>query len=165
MIWKWNLVQYLEYSIETEKISLQMQGTQNVGGKYWIQCLQQLDWCPDWCSVLHTNLWFQKHLVRQLWQPDGCRRTEGRLSTTLAAKGCVLSTQQERSFKWIDLSEWWWEKKHGESLFATIGTWRYPIRTYKSLGAISMMFPGCKAPRSHSSLFQKFSCTLYYSQA
>ena len=29
----------------------------------------------------------------------------GGLSTTLAAKGCVLSTQQERSYKWIDPSE------------------------------------------------------------
>ena len=106
-----------------------------------------------------------QHLVRQLWQPDGCRRKEGRLSTTLAAKECMLSTHQERSFRWIDPSEWWWEKKHGESLVATIGTWRYPIRTYKSLGAMSMMYPVCKAPRSHSSLFQKFSCTLYYSQA
>jgi len=30
---------------------------------------------------------------------------EGWLSTTLAAKGCVLSTQQEKSFKWLDPSE------------------------------------------------------------
>jgi len=28
-----------------------------------------------------------------------------RLSTTFSAKGCVLSTQKERSFKWIDPSE------------------------------------------------------------
>ena len=51
--------------------------------------------------VLHTNLWFQKHLIKQLWPPDGCRSTEGRLSTTLA----------EISFNWIDLSEWWWREK------------------------------------------------------
>ena len=33
------------------------------------------------------------------------KKCDGRLSTSLAAKGCVLSTQQERSFKWIDTSE------------------------------------------------------------
>ena len=61
--------------------------------------------------VLHTNLWFQKHLIKQLWPPDGCRRTERRLSTTLAEIGCVLSTQQEINFNWIDPSEWWWREK------------------------------------------------------
>ena len=58
--------------------------------------------------------WFQKHLkstsgylVKQFWPPDGCRRTEGQLS----AKGCVLTTQQERSFIWINPSEWWWREE------------------------------------------------------
>ena len=45
-------------------------------------------------------------LVMQLWPPDVWRRTEGRLSTTLAS-----ATQQERSFKWIDPSEWWWREE------------------------------------------------------
>ena len=68
------------------------------------------------------NIW-SRHLVKQLWPPDGCRRTERRLSTTLAAKGFVLlSTQQEGSFKWIDPSEWllreeWWTSR--ESLVAS----------------------------------------------
>ena len=56
-----------------------------------------------------------RHLVKQLWPPDGCRKTEGRLSTTLAVKGCMLSTQQERSFKWIDPSEWWWREERWTS--------------------------------------------------
>ena len=81
--------------------------------------------------VLHTNIWSQ-HLVKQLWPPDGCRRTEGRLSKTLAAKSCVLSTKQERSFKW-DWSKWVMMKKglvdKLESLMLpAIGTWGYPIR-------------------------------------
>ena len=46
--------------------------------------------------VVSKNIWNQR-LVKQLWPPDGCRRTEGRLSTSLAEKGCVLSTLQERS--------------------------------------------------------------------
>ena len=82
-----------------------------------------------------TNLWFQKHLVKQLWPPGGCRRREGRLSTTLAAKGCVLSTKKETSFKWIDQSEWWWREEwwtSRESLWLpAIGTWGYPIRAYR----------------------------------
>ena len=54
---------------------------------------------------------------------DGCRRTEGRLSTTLAVKGCMLSTQQERSFIWIDPSD---DKERnggqaGESMVANLG--------------------------------------------
>jgi len=66
-------------------------------------------------SVLHKtcgfkNIW-SRHLVKQLWPHDGCRRTEGRLSTTLAAKWCMISTQKERSFKWIDPSKWWWREE------------------------------------------------------
>jgi len=123
--------------------------------------------------ILHI-LWFQKHLkptsmFKQLWPPDadGCRRTEGQLST-LAAKGCVLSTQQERSFKWIDTSEWWWREEwwtSRESLWLpAIGTWRYPIRAYKWLGAMIVMFPICMAPWPHSSISEEFlHCN--YSQA
>ena len=88
------------------------------------------------------------------------RRTVGRLSTTLSAKGCVLSTQQERSLKWIDLSEWWWREEwwtSRESLwFPVIGTWRYPILAYKWLGAMSMMFPIYKTPRPQSSISEEF---------
>ena len=34
--------------------------------------------------------------------------------------------------------------------------WRYPIRTYKWLGAMSVMFPICKAPGPHSSILVEF---------
>ena len=82
-------------------------------------------------------IWSQ-HLVRKLYPPDGCRRTGGRLSTTLAAKACMLSTQQERSLKWIDPSKWEWREERWtsrESLWLpAIGTWGYPIRAYKWLG-------------------------------
>ena len=73
-----------------------------------------------------------QHLGKQLWPPDGSRRTEGRLSTSLAAKEFVLSTQQERSFQWIEPSEWWWREEwwtSRESLWLpAIGPWEYPIR-------------------------------------
>ena len=45
-------------------------------------------------------------LVKQLWLPDEMSRTGVGKSTTFAAKGCVLSTQQEKSFKWTGPSEW-----------------------------------------------------------
>ena len=76
------------------------------------------------CSF--KNIW-RGHLVKQLWPPDRCKRKEGQLSTTLAAKGCNLSTQQVRSFKWIDPSKWWWREERltsRESLcLLAIGTW------------------------------------------
>ena len=34
--------------------------------------------------------------------------------------------------------------------------WRYPIRAYKWLGAVSAMFPVCKAPGPHSSISEEF---------
>ena len=99
--------------------------------------------------MLSENIWCLR-LVKQLWPPDGCRMAEGRLSTSLAAKGFVLTTQQERIFKWIDPSEWWWKEERWtsrESLrLPAIGMWRYPLRTYKLL---RVMFPVCKAPEPH----------------
>jgi len=84
---------------------------------------QKLDWCPDWCFRVQfpystqtfgfKNIW-SRHLVQQFWPPDGCRRTERRLSTTLAAKGCVLFTQEERSFKWMTMKRGMVDKQ-GES--------------------------------------------------
>ena len=109
--------------------------------------------------MLSENIW-RLRLVKQLWPPDGCRRAEGRLSTSLAAKGCVLTTQQERIFNWIDLSEWWWKEEmwtSRESLRLPC-MWRYPIRAYKLL---RVMFPVYKAPEPHSSM--KNSCTLLFS--
>ena len=105
------------------------------------------------------NIWSQ-HLVKQLWPPAECR-TKGRLSITLAAKGCVLSTQQGKSFKWIDPREWWWREERWtsrESLWSpAIGTWGYPIRVYKWLGAaMSVMFPVCTAQGPHSSISEEF---------
>ena len=65
--------------------------------------------------ILHTNLWFQniwsRHLVKQLWPLDGCRRTDGQLLTTFEGKRCVLATLQERSLKWIDPTEPWWREE------------------------------------------------------
>ena len=44
-----------------------------------------------------------------------------------------------------------------ESLWLpAIGTWRYPIRAYKWLGAMSVMFPVCKAPGPHFSISEEF---------
>ena len=114
--------------------------------------------------ILHTNLWFQKHqkptsgyAVMTTWQ---MLEDRGGLSTTLAVKGCVLTTHQERSSKWIHPSEWWWREERWtsrESLWLpAIGTWRYPFRAYKWLGAISMMFPVCMAPRPYSSISLEF---------
>jgi len=57
---------------------------------------QFLDWCPRVRFPYSTqtrgfkNNW-SRHLVKQLWPPDGCRRTEGRLSKTLLNKKEVLS--------------------------------------------------------------------------
>ena len=99
--------------------------------------------------MLSENIWCLR-LVKQLWPPDGWRMAEGRLSTSLAAKGFVLTTQQERIFKRIDPSEWWWKEERWtsrESLrLPAIGMWRYPLRTYKLL---RVMFPVCKAPEPH----------------
>ena len=65
-----------------------------------------------------------------------------------------------KSFKWIDPSEWWWREERWtsrESLWLpAIGTWGYPIRAYKWLGAMSVMFPVCKAPGPHSSISEEF---------
>ena len=109
------------------------------------------------------NIW-SWHLVKQLWPPDGYR-TEGRLSTTLAEKGCVLSTQQKRSFKWIDPSEWWWREKwwtRRESLWLpAIGTWGCPIRAYRYKRAMSVMFPISMAPGPHSSISEGFQHSIF----
>ena len=92
-------------------------------------------------------------------------RTEGRLSTTLAEKGCVLSTQQKRSFKWIDPSEWWWREKwwtRRESLWLpAIGTWGCPIRAYRYKRAMSVMFPISMARRPHSNLSEGFLHSIF----
>ena len=65
-----------------------------------------------------------------------------------------------RTRKWIDSSEWWWREERWtsrESLWLpAIGTWVYPIRAYKWLGAMSVMFSVCKAPGPHSSISRKF---------
>ena len=75
---------------------------------------QELNWYRGWCSRVrfpHSlqscgfKIIWSPHLVKQLWVPNGWGRTEGRLSTSLAAKGFVLSTQQERSLKWMYPSE------------------------------------------------------------
>ena len=91
----------------------------------------------------HTILWFQKHL-----------------KPYLAAKGCVLFTQQE-----LDPSEWWWSEERWtsrESLWLpAIGTWRYPIQAYKRLVAMSVLFPVCKAPGTNSRISEEFrQCTI-----
>ena len=44
-----------------------------------------------------------------------------------------------------------------------LGTWMYPIRAYKWLGAMSMMFSVCKAPRLHSSISEKFLYSTFLS--
>ena len=70
--------------------------------------------------ALFTNLW--------LWPPKGCRRTEGRLSTTLHANN--------KKEDWIGLiqvdddeerKDWQAWRVCGCQL---IGTWNYPIRAY-----------------------------------
>ena len=76
----------------------------------------------------------------------------------------MLSTQQERSFKWIDLSEWWWREERWtsrESLPA-ISTWGYPsgltdVREHWVWCFLSVW------PRPHSNKSEEF--LLYYSQA
>ena len=108
------------------------------------------------------NIW---HLVKQLWPPDRCRRTEGWLSTTLTGNGCMHSTQQERSYKWIDPSEWcwreeWWTSR--ESLWLpAIGTWWYPIQAYICEGAMSVMFSTSMVPRPHSRISEGFLHSIF----
>ena len=143
------------------------------GGVGWFS----LDHFVDWCSRVRFlyskqtcsfKIIWSRHLVKQLWPPDGCRRTEGRLSTSLAAKGWVLSTQQGKSLKWIDPSEWWWREEwltSRESLWLpAIGNWRtrYSIWVYKRLGATSVMFPSVRHP-GLIPVYQKNSCTLLFS--
>ena len=41
-------------------------------------------------------------------------------------------------------------------MVASYGTWRYSIRAYKCLGAMSVMFPVCRAPGPHSSISEEF---------
>ena len=41
-------------------------------------------------------------------------------------------------------------------MLPAIGTWGYPIRAYKLLGAMSMMFSVCMAPGPHSSISEEF---------
>ena len=41
-------------------------------------------------------------------------------------------------------------------MVASYGTWRYSIRAYKWLRAMSVMFPICQAPRPHSSISEEF---------
>ena len=84
------------------------------------------------CAQPVTGL-VSRLVFTELIPPDGCRRTERRLSTTLAAKGCVLSTQQERS-------------------------WGYPIRAYRWLGAMRLMFPALYILRPKKNLRQLESC-------
>ena len=57
--------------------------------------------------VLHTNLWFQKHL-KQLSSSDHLTDVGGQrggCQQFSQPRGAFLSTQQKRSFKWIDPSE------------------------------------------------------------
>ena len=51
----------------------------------------KLDWCPG----------VQRFDSHPPHKPVGSKTSGGRLSTTLAVKGCILSSQQERSFKWM----------------------------------------------------------------
>ena len=44
----------------------------------------------------------------------------------------------------------------GPMLSSSRYLWRYPIRAYKWLGAMSVMFPVCKAPGPHSSISEEF---------
>ena len=46
--------------------------------------------------------------------------------------------------------------KHESLWLLAIVTWRYPIWVHKWLGAMSVMFPVCKAPRPHSCLSEEF---------
>ena len=77
-------------------------------------------------------------------------------------KQCVLSTQQERSFKRIEPSEWWWREEwwtSRESLWLpAIGTWGYPIRDVRE------RWVWCFLSARHPGLipvYRKNSCTLY----
>ena len=109
---------------------------------------------------------WSKNLVKQLWPPDECSRTEGRLSIYLAAKGFVLYTQQERILKWIDPSEWWRGKvdKQGESMVAS-----YRYLEVSNPGLQMLGSNECDVSSQYGTLssFQCFKRThaLYYSQA
>ena len=111
--------------------------------------------------VLHKNknIW-SRHLVKQLWPPDRCRRTEGRLSTTIAAKGCLLSTQQERALSGLIQVNDDEERKGGQ---AAIGTLGYPIWAYTNdweqwvWCILSVRHPGLIP------VYQKNSCTPLFS--
>ena len=116
-------------------------------------------------AVLHTNQWFPKTSESVIWlsscdHHDWSRRTEGWLSITLAAKGACFLLNKKEASSGIDPNEWWWREewwKSRESLWLlAIGTWGYPIRTYKWLEAMSVMFPVCKAPGPHSIMSEEF---------
>ena len=114
--------------------------------------------------VVSKNIW-SRHLVKQLWPPDGCRRTEGRLSTTLAAKVCVLSAQQERSFKW-DWSKWMMMKremvdKQGESIVASHRCLGASNPGLLMLGSNEWDVSYQYGTRASFPVYQKDSCTLY----
>ena len=129
--------------------------SQPVAG-YWCSRI----WFPHSSQICGFKSIWSRHLVKQLWpltdvggQRGGCQHLSQR-------KGCVLSTQQERSLKWIGPSERWWREERltrRENLWLpAIGTWGYPIRAYKWLGAMIVMFPACKAPGPHSSISEEF---------
>ena len=130
---------------------------------------QYLDRCLDWCSRVifpyftqtcgFKNIW-SRHIVKQLWPPDRCRRTEGRLT----AKGCVISTQQERSFKWIDPSEWWWREERWTSMeslwLPAIGYW---AGIQSGLTNDWEQWVWCFLSVRHPGLIPVYSCTLLFS--
>ena len=88
-------------------------------------------------------------------------RTEGQLSATLAVQGCMNFSQQKEVLNGLIQVNDDEERKGGkaESLWLS-GTWSYPIRAYKLLRVISVMFPVYKAYEPHSSM--KNSCTLLF---
>ena len=105
--------------------------------------------------ALHTNLWFQNHLK----STSECRRTEARLSTSLAAKGCIFLLNKKKLE--MDWSKWMMMKrgkidKQGESMVASYRYLGVSIRAYKWFGAISVMFPICVAPGPHSTISEEF---------
>ena len=122
--------------------------------------------------LFNTNLWFQIilswHLVKQITWRDGCRRKRGGCQQLSQRKGACLQLNKKEA-KWIDPSEFWWREErwtNRESLWLpVIGTWRYPIRDYKLLRAMSLIFPFCKASfqyinYSQAALRQLESCQL-----
>ena len=91
---------------------------------------------------------------------DVCRRKSSGCQQLSQCKGACFLLNKKEASSGIDPSEWWWREERRtsrESLWLpAIVNWRYPIRAYRCSGAISVMFPICKASRPHSSISEEF---------